>query len=51
MSDDRFERFKQMAKEEFSVSIVETDHSETSQMLLDELKVELKEISDNQMKE
>lgn len=50
MLDDRFERFKQMAKEEFDVLIVETDHSETSQMLLDELKTELKEINDNQIK-
>ena len=49
MTDDRFERFKQIAKEEFDVSIVETDYSETSQMLLDELKAELEEISNKKI--
>lgn len=42
MADDRFEKFKQIAKDEFGVSIVKTDNSKTSQTLLDELKAELK---------
>ena len=51
MKNDRFERLKQIAKEEFGVSIVKTDNSKTSQMLLDEIQSELKEISDKQVKE
>lgn len=50
-TDDRFERFKQMAKDEFGVSIVRVDNSKTSQMLLDELKAELKELEDKHIKE
>jgi hypothetical protein len=51
MVDDRFEELKRIAKDEFSVSIVRTDNSKTSQMLLDELKAELKALEDNHIKE
>ena len=51
MADDRFEELKQIAKDEFGVSIVRTDNSKTSQMFLDELKAELKTLKDNHIKE
>lgn len=51
MADDRFEELKQIAKDEFGVSIVRTDNSKTSQMLLDKLKAELKALKDNHIKE
>ena len=51
MVDDRFEELKRIAKDEFGVSIVKTDNSKTSQMLLDELKAELKALEDNHIKE
>ena len=41
MKDNAFERLQQIAKDEFGLSIVKTDHSKTSQILLDELKSEL----------
>lgn len=51
MTDDRFEKLKRIAKDEFGVSIVKTDNSKTSQMLLDELKTELKAMEDKHIKE
>jgi hypothetical protein len=36
-----FEGLQQIAKDEFGVTIVKTDCSKTSQMLLDELKLEV----------
>ena len=51
MTDDRFERLKRIAEDEFGVSIVKTDNSKTSQMLLDELKAELKVLEDKHIKE
>ena len=36
-----FKKLQQIAKDEFGVSIVKTDRSKTSQMLLDELKLEV----------
>lgn len=41
MEDGKFKRLQQIAKDEFGVSIVKTDRSKTSQMLLDELKLEV----------
>lgn len=41
MTNDKFDRFSRMAKEEFGVSIVKTDCSNTSQILLSELKLEI----------
>lgn len=51
MADDKFEQLKQIAKDEFGVSIVKTDNSKTSQMLLEELNTELKAMKDKQIKE
>lgn len=36
-----FKKLQQIAKDEFGLSIVKTDYSKTSQMLLDELKLEV----------
>lgn len=41
MEDGKFKMLQQIAKDEFCVSIVKTDRSKTSQMLLDELKLEV----------
>lgn len=41
MEDYMFKRLQQIAKDEFGVTIVKTDYSKTSQMLLDELKLEV----------
>ena len=51
MADNKFEQLKQIAKNEFDVSIAKTDSSKTSQMLLEELNAELKAMKDKQMKE
>ena len=50
MTDDRFERLKQITKNEFGVTIVKTDNSKTSQMFLAELKTELKTIENDHIK-
>lgn len=50
-TDDEFEILKQIAEDEFGVSIVKTNNSKTSQMLLDELKAELKVLENNHIKE
>lgn len=42
MKDEIFERLEKIAKDEFGVSIIKADNSETSQILLNELKAELK---------
>ena len=49
MTDDRFERFEQFVKEEFGVSIIRVDYSETSQILLDELEVMVNEDNSNEL--
>ena len=52
MADDIFERLKRIAKDEFGISIVKTDNSKTSQMLLDDLNYELASIEKlNKIKE
>ena len=52
MIDDKFERLKQIAKDEFGVSIVKTDNSKTSQIFLDELNYALASIEKlNRIKE
>lgn len=48
MADNRFERFKRMAKDEFDLTVVKCDDSKSSQMLLDELKTELEVMEDKQ---
>lgn len=49
--NETFAKLQKIAKDEFGVSIVRVDNSKTSQMLLDELKVELEELKNNHIKE
>ena len=51
MTDDKFEQLKQIAKDEFGVSIVKADNSETSQILLDEMRVLLQIAKDKPITE
>lgn len=52
MKDETFERLKDIAKNEFGLSIVRTDNSKTSQMILDGLKSELASVEKlNRVKE
>ena len=46
-SVNTFGKLEKIAKDEFGVSIVKTDNSKTSQMLLDELEAALKAMEDN----
>ena len=41
MENYSFKKLQQIAKDQFGVSIIKTDYSKTSQMLLDELKLEV----------
>lgn len=41
MENYSFKKLQQIAKDELGVSIIKTDYSKTSQMLLDELKLEV----------
>lgn len=41
MENYSFKKLQQIAKGQFGVSIIKTDYSKTSQMLLDELKLEV----------
>lgn len=49
--NETFAKLQKIAKDEFGVSIVRVDNSKTSQMLLDELKVELEWLKNNHIKE
>lgn len=46
MKDETFEQLKKIAKDEFGVTLVKGKESKTSQILLDNLRKELKAMKD-----